>query len=36
MFMGNFKPEIPPKRNLLGWYIERCELTLLQIEYIEL
>lgn len=34
--MGNFKPDIPPRRNWLAWYTERCELTLVQIEFIEL
>ena len=29
MFMGNWKPEIPPKRNLLAWYSEKGELTLI-------
>jgi hypothetical protein len=36
MFMGNWKPEIPPKKNLLRYYTERCDLNLIQIEYLEL
>lgn len=35
-FMGNFKPDIPPRKNWLQYYTERCEVTLMQIEFIEL
>jgi hypothetical protein len=36
MFMGNWKPEIPPKKNLFRYYTEKCDLNLIQIEYLEL
>ena len=35
-FMGNFKPDIPPRRNLLAYYREKIDNTLLQIEFLEL
>ena len=34
--MGDWKPEIPPKKNLLAYYTDKGETTLMQIEFIEL
>ena len=35
-FMGNYKPDIPPRRNMLAYYKERIDVNLLQIEFLEL